>query len=160
MVFASTVTRSLDESIARLRDPAFDPWTMAVVEDPAHTPMIAPAEKPVWHATIDSYRNNAIQLTVESDHDGLLVLSETYYPGWRATVDDQPAPVFRTDHALRSVPVHRGVRKVTLTYAPESFRLGGIVTFGTLACCVVGIVLGWRRSRTAAGQPGHESKNA
>jgi hypothetical protein len=160
MVFASTVTRSLDESIARLRDPAFDPWTMAVVEDPAHTPMIAPAEKPVWHATIDSYRNNAIHLTVESDHDGLLVLSETYYPGWRATVDDQPAPVFRTDHALRSVPILRGVRKVILSYAPESFRLGAIVTFGTLACCVVGIVLGWRRSRTPAGQPGHESKNA
>ena len=39
------------------------------------------------------------------DAPGLLVLSEVYYPAWKAYVDDLPVPLLAANHALRAVPV-------------------------------------------------------
>ncbi len=158
MVYASTASRSGEESRQHLMDSAFDPWTMAVIEDTSHIPLVAPEVTPVWRATIDEYRNNTIRLTVESDHDGLLVLSESYYPGWRAVVDHQSTPVFRTNYALRSTPVSRGVHTVTFSFEPESFSRGLSISLGTLGMCLAGMLLSWRRSRVAAVTPEDNGK--
>ena len=148
MVFASSVTRTGEESEARMRDLSFDPWTMAVVEDTLHTPLVPPAQEPVWHVTIDRYRNNSIEMSVESEHDGLLVLSETFYPGWRAYVDQQPASLFRTNYGLRSIPVPGGRHSVTCSFEPESFTRGLSVSLATLGVCLAGMLVSWRRSRS------------
>jgi uncharacterized membrane protein YfhO len=78
-----------------------------------------------------------MELEVEAQSRGLLVLSENYYPGWRATIDDQPAPIYRVDSALRGVVVPRGHSRVVLRYAPASIYWGGLLTIlafvGTLA---------------------------
>jgi uncharacterized membrane protein YfhO len=126
---------------------------MAVVEDSSHTPLVLPGESPVWKATIDTYRNNTIQLSVDTDRDGLLVVSDSYYPGWRAFVDHQPVPLFRTNYALRGIPVPRGAHRIELSFKPESFSHGLSVTLGTLGVCLVGFFLSWRRSRKPADPP-------
>jgi len=149
MVFASSVTRTGEESEARMRELSFDPWTMAVVEDTLHTPLVPPAQEPVWHVTIDRYRNNSIEMTVETGHDGLLVLSETYYPGWRAYVDQQPASLFRTNYGLRSIPVPGGRHSVTCSFESESFTRGLSASLGTLGVCLAGMLISRRRSRSA-----------
>ncbi len=85
---------------------------------------------------------------VEAGQPGYLVLSEVWYPGWRATVNGQPATVLRADYALRAVAVPAGTSTVHLWFAPESWRWGwmafglGVLLF--LAVMVAGS-RGWPR---------------
>src|SRR5262249_8211556 len=52
---------------------------------------------------------------------GYLVLSEVYYPGWRATVDGRPAPVIRANNLFQAVPLPDGAREVRLTFRPTGW---------------------------------------
>src|SRR5204863_265039 len=54
----------------------------------------------------------------------LLVLTDTYYPGWRVTVDSKPAEMLRADLAFRAVVVEGGLHDVRFAYEPGSFRCG------------------------------------
>jgi len=76
---------------------------------------------------------------VEAASDALLVLSEVYYPGWRATVDGEPAPILRVDSILRAVPVPAGAHRVEMRFVPLSFWLGaGISGLAALWFAVTG----------------------
>jgi hypothetical protein len=65
-----------------------------------------------------SYEPNALELSVQTSRGGLLVLSETYYPGWKAWLDDQPTPIYCTDIALRGVLVPAGTHRVRMEFRP------------------------------------------
>jgi len=58
------------------------------------------------------YAENSIVLSVESKKDGLLVLTDTYYPTWRVKVDDEESKIYRTDYDFRGVVVRHGKHKV------------------------------------------------
>ncbi|CAN5473364.1 hypothetical protein BH23CHL2_BH23CHL2_04190 [soil metagenome] len=59
---------------------------------------------------------------------GLLVVSDSYYPGWRATVDGQEVEVHRANMNFRAVVVPAGDHLVDMRYEPASIRYGGLVT--------------------------------
>ena len=74
----------------------------------------------------------------------VLVLSDLYHPGWRATVDGTPVPVRRANHALRAVTVPAGVHRVVIDYAPASIRTGTAVSLLGLMALAAMV---WRRGR-------------
>lgn len=74
------------------------------------------------------YGQNEIRIKTQSDTDQLLFISDNFFPGWHAKVDGVEAPVLRANHAFRAVPVKRGSHTVTMSYLPNSFVLGGIVS--------------------------------
>lgn len=72
---------------------------------------------------------------------GLLVLSDTYYPGWDAWVDGKPARIHEVNFSMRGVAVPQGSHTVTFRYRPGSVYLGAAFSLfallGTLALVVV-----------------------
>ena len=78
---------------------------------------------------------------------GLLVLNDTYYPGWKATVDGRPAPVERVDYVLRGVPLTRGAHTVELRYQPLTWRVGGVVSAIATIALAAAAAVGIRRRR-------------
>jgi hypothetical protein len=87
-----------------------------------------------------SETNNRLQLFVKSTENVLLVLSDTYYPGWKVLVDGRPQKIYQADYAFRAVPLSAGTHQVEFTYDPMSFKLGAGVTFlGILGCIVFGL---------------------
>jgi uncharacterized membrane protein YfhO len=87
---------------------------------------------------LETYGPNEIRLRVDAPADAYLVLSEVWYPGWRATVDGVPAQVLRANYAFRAVRLGPGQNEVHLTFAPRSWRLGLAISGLTLL-----VVVGW-----------------
>jgi hypothetical protein len=98
-------------------------------------------------AVITSYDLNRITLNVSARQNAFLVLSEIYYPGWHASIDGNEAKVYRADWCLRAIPVLQGNHSVTVTFAPESFSRGLLITSATLFFGVVGLAVSRRKER-------------
>ncbi|AKF86629.1 hypothetical protein MFUL124B02_30600 [Myxococcus fulvus 124B02] len=84
-----------------------------------------------------------LELDVSACDDSYLVVSDSYYPGWRATVDGKDTPIHRANHALRAVRLTPGAHRVHFDYAPTSFRLG--LALSLLGWAGLGFV--WLRAR-------------
>ena len=92
-------------------------------------------------AEIISESNNRLVLQVKVLEDSLLVLSDTYYPGWKAFVDGKETKIYRADYAFRAISLNAGTHRVEFVYDPISFKLGvGVTILGILGCLGMGWV--------------------
>ncbi len=76
---------------------------------------------------------NQVTIEVAADHDCVLVLADSYDPGWKATIDGEPAPVLAAYGLVRAVIMPAGAHTVLFTYGPNAFRLGGALSLAGLA---------------------------
>jgi hypothetical protein len=161
-LYKTHVVHSDQELMSYLKSPAFDHRTTAVLaKDPGFTLAAAPGE-PRWSARITGYENNAIDLDLSTDRDGLLVLSEIFYPGWKAYLDGKESEVFCTDYNLRGVFVPQGNHKAVMRFEPASYARGLWISLFTLVVCGAGLVIPLARARRreeaqkkAETQPAH-----
>ncbi len=124
-VAQARVVADADAAWAALQAEDFDPSREVILlagEMPAGLP--AGLDRPPGPAEVTGYGPNALWLEVGDGGPGYLVLSEVWYPGWRATVNGEPAPVLRADYGLRAVPLPGGPARVHLWFAPASLGLG------------------------------------
>jgi hypothetical protein len=94
--------------------------------------------------TIENFRDTQISGSVRVDRDSALVFQMAFDDGWRAKIDNKPAPVFRADIGLLAVPLSAGSHHVEMSYWPPGLYLGAIVTL--LALLAFAILL-WRWPR-------------
>lgn len=93
-------------------------------------------------ATLTAYRAEEIELDAAMDTAGLLVLTDSFYPGWEADIDGAATPIVRANYFARGIFVPRGTHHVVFRYRPGSHRAGVLVS--TIAL-LVGLVLIVRR---------------
>jgi hypothetical protein len=86
---------------------------------------------------INEYGLNHVMMTADMRTDGFVVLADTYYPGWRATVDGKRTPVYRADYMLRSVYLPAGEHEITFSFVPLDFIVGGLAGVVTLVACII-----------------------
>ena len=80
---------------------------------------------------------------------GLVILSDNYFPGWRASVDGRQAPVLQVNGALRGVVVDAGEHRIEFRYQPRAVLAGAILT-SLAALLALACVLPWPRRRKTA----------
>ncbi len=79
--------------------------------------------------TLTAYRPNRLTYASETASDQLAVFSEIYYqPGWRVTVDGQPASHFRADWTLRAMIVPAGKHEIIFEFYPETYVVAAKVS--------------------------------
>jgi uncharacterized membrane protein YfhO len=93
---------------------------------------------------------NAVTIRAASESSGFLVLADTYYPGWQATLDGQPVEILRANHAFRVVAFPPGEHTVVFQYAPLSFQAGAAISLLTLAAMIGALAVLSRRHRAQA----------
>lgn len=87
--------------------------------------------------------------TVHAKGPSLLVVAESFDPGWRATVDDRRVPVLEAALGYLAIPLEPGGGTVRLTYRDPALKLGASLSCATLALlCGLGAL---RRRSVAAG---------
>ena len=116
------------------------PMRREVVLEEAPTAPIGPGGA----AEIVRYEDEEVAVALADSAGGILVLSDTYYPGWRAFVDGVERPILRANHVFRAVVVPAGAREVVFSYEPDSFRYGLLVSVAA-AALLLGLAWGGRR---------------
>jgi hypothetical protein len=96
-------------------------------------------------AMITRYSADQIEVRATASADAWLVLSDTFYPGWTATLDGQPIPVLRGDVLFRVVRIPAGAHNVVFTFAPASIQAGLAVSLAALLVVLASGVLLMRR---------------
>jgi len=109
-------------------------------ENPPH-PYLLPEEGEgrIGRVEFLSESNNKLSLRVEAETESILVLSDTFYPGWKAFVNGKEEKILRANYNFRAVPLSKGVHQVEFVYAPLSFTLGaGLSIIGIISCAIIG----------------------
>lgn len=131
----------------------FDLRNGVVLED---DPKIKQVEEEVGEARIIRYGPNNIDVETNSNSDSILLLTDNFYPGWKATVDGQETQIFRADYTFRAIIVPRGEHAVQFTYDPFSFKLGlylaglGLIGTGSISILSRGVKLAHPRGGSEA----------
>jgi hypothetical protein len=123
--------------------PDFDPASAVLLENPA-SPALArpdPAVSAAGAAEIRSITPNRVVVRARARRPAYLVLSEVYYPGWRAWVDGAEVPVYRADYLFRAVHLAPGSHDVVFVFRPRSYVMASAVSVA--AALVVGACLVW-----------------
>ncbi|HET7293173.1 MAG TPA: hypothetical protein VFM88_12160 [Vicinamibacteria bacterium] len=89
-------------------------------------------------ATVAARSANRLELRAEGP--GLLVVAESWDPGWRAETDGAPARLVRVNQALMGTPLAAGLHRVVLRHAPRGFDAGLALCAGA-AAALVGMLL-------------------
>ena len=135
--------KALDEQIVpTLMNPRFDYDRLVLLppDAPVTTPNLDSMPPPMAsRASMTAWAPGEMTINLDPvpEHDAYLVVSENWYPDWRATVDGRAAPVLRGQYTLLTVPVPRGARVVRLWFSNGTYRLGKAVTLASLALVVL-----------------------
>jgi hypothetical protein len=130
--FVVSAARTLESEEAVLSAlPAIEPGAVALLASPLPRPLTDSAVP--QEANIASYHSGRMQILVSRATPGLLVVSQTWMPGWRATDNERAVNVLRVNYALTGIYLDAGEHHVELVYDPPEWEWGWRVSAGTLA---------------------------
>ncbi|WP_119068618.1 YfhO family protein [Rubrobacter indicoceani] len=133
-----------DEILDLLSSGDVDPRETALLEGPPPK-LEARPEQSESRAEITSYKPNYIEVETSTDADGLLVMSEVYYPAWEAYVDGEPVEIRRADYLFRAVEVPAGSHTVEMRYRSRTLTLGIVISCITALVAAVALGVAVRR---------------
>jgi hypothetical protein len=138
LVFDYQVEPDRAAVLARVSSAEFDPRQVLLLEDqPAPMKMAVGGRTAGTNADpstrVISYEPDDVRIDAALPRPGYLLLLDTCFPGWSATVNGEPAPILRADYNFRAVSLPAGRSTVCFSYRPQSLRIG-------LYLCGVGIL--------------------
>ncbi|MCB0210561.1 MAG: YfhO family protein [Anaerolineae bacterium] len=137
-----------DAAIARMKSPEFDPAMMVMrVAENGETVGIETRGTPSAHdqAEIISYTPERVEMAVSLESPGWVIFSDTDYPGWQATLNDQPVEIETANIMFRSVAVPEGQHTLVFAFKPASLWMGAMISGVALLVVVIGLVVSAKR---------------
>jgi hypothetical protein len=124
LVNNAVVLESAEERLKTIAKGRWDPRKTVILESyPTDAPPV-PTEKAAGKARVVSKRPGSYEIEAENDADAYLVLSEAYYPGWRAEVDGQAVDVLPANHLIQTIRLPAGKHVVRFEYRSRFLGLG------------------------------------
>jgi hypothetical protein len=137
-------------ALARLIDPVFDVHTTVLLDPlpPAIANGIITKDADAM-TQIERDEPEHITIRTRGASPAVLVLNDSLYPGWEATLDGVETPLLLANTAFRAVPVPAGEHVVEMRYRPRTFELGLALSGITIA--LLGAATIDERVRTSRG---------
>ena len=156
IVHSAQQVGSEKEALDLLSTSQVDPKQTALLEEEPSEELSQSDDASTDEAEVTEYEANQVQVRTSAEAPGLLVLSEVYYPSWKAYVDGRPAPVYVADGLLRSVAIPAGEHVVELRYESWTLRMGiAISVVACVALIALTISAGVRHWRKGVGGKKH-----
>jgi hypothetical protein len=122
LVYRTQRVATIEEAYAVVFDPDFQPVLMATVKDGPQ--LMQSSVEAEGRIEVLAYGPNSAAFKVDTTKPALLVLSDLLYPGWRARLDKQRVPLYKTNGIFRGVLVPAGVHIVTMQFFPRELGVG------------------------------------
>jgi hypothetical protein len=156
-----------EAALAMMRDVSFDPTAEVILSEVegsgAEGAVVAGDVAPVTveeRARVTHYAPERVEIEVTVEAPGYLVLTDAWYPGWEATVDSVPVPIYRADLLFRAVAVRAGNHRVVFAFRPVSLRVGAGVSLAGLVGLGVVAALALSKARRDAIMGGVVGQNS
>lgn len=133
------------EALRALAANAFDPAREAILEE---QPPVRPESAEGSHARITSYRANEIRVRAHVERPCVMLMSEIWYPDWKAEVNGAASPVLVADYCLRAIALAAGDHDIRMRFESPRLRVSLIVSIVCFAAAAAAPVF----SRAAAGR--------
>ncbi|MBT3255149.1 MAG: YfhO family protein [Deltaproteobacteria bacterium] len=91
------------------------------------------------------YSGNRLALNFHMPQGGMLVLSEIYYPGWKAFLDGKEKEIYKTNYLFKSIYAPEGNHHLELVFEPANFTFGMVFTISLLVLLLLLFSFGLRR---------------
>ena len=131
-------------------------WHGSVLLEEAPGLPSAPGPTPAIPAEIVSYTPEKVIVRYTAAEESLLVLSDTFFPGWMASRAGKPLPILRANFLFRAVRVPAGSSDIVFTYHPPSVRNGQVLSLLSLlafGCLALGPRFTRRAARSSRRRP-------
>lgn len=83
------------------------------------------------------YAPERVEIKVDAEAPGYLILTDSWYPGWEATIDGEPVPIYQADLLFRAVAVDAGHHRVVFVFRPVSLLIGAGMSLAGLVTLVI-----------------------
>ncbi|HLA81918.1 MAG TPA: YfhO family protein, partial [Thermoleophilia bacterium] len=144
-------TVATDEaSMSRAMTERWDPARTVILSSPPQGISLVRSTASPGVITRRVYEPLRVSFDVAITQPAILVLNDTYYPGWKAYVDGAERPILRANHAFRAVALPAGTRRVEFVFAPRSLSLGGAVSAATWLLVLGATLVGHKGIRTSS----------
>lgn len=143
------VVRGRDDIFKEMISPEFNPTGYAIIEEEIDERYLPTSKSDLKSEAVQfiHYSPNKVVLKTDLHRDGLLILGDVYYPGWKAYVDNEETKIYRANYIMRAIALPKGRHRVEFRYQPFSFKMGAAVSLATLVL-VIGFLLWGRRKYT------------
>lgn len=129
-----------DRALAALERPGLDPARTAVVEnlpvEIEHRINANDAHMQPTPGNAEITRSGEMTVRVSTAAPGLLVVTEQYYPGWKAYVNGKETTIYAVNGIFRGIFLEEGVHSIEFKYRPLSFTIGGGISALALSVTV------------------------
>ena len=145
VVGRAVAVSSPDDALAALADPSFDPRTTAVIQS-----QISDLKSQISNlgsTTIIEDKRNRVVIETQTGGEGYLVLSDNYYPGWKAYVDGVETELLRANHTMRAVKLTGGSHVVSFDFDPLTLRISFYVSLIAAAIAAITLFVLWVKKR-------------
>jgi hypothetical protein len=132
------IIKSHDDVLPFMESDDFDPKTMVVFEpgEDEQLMTVEPISPVSASCAVFGYDNEIIRIRTSSNQKGFLVLSEIFYPGWKATVDRKKVEILKGNYLFRVIPLEKGYHDVHLYFVSWPLRIGVVITLITLTLSI------------------------
>ncbi|HSH01629.1 MAG TPA: YfhO family protein [Anaerolineae bacterium] len=123
LVYDWSTTTSPATALPLLQQPTFDPRHTAIIETdvypppPPNTLPLTPSQQHD-HVTLTQHTPEHLTITATTPTSATLILTDAYYPGWQATRNQQPTPIYPANILWRALHLPPGTHTITMTYHP------------------------------------------
>jgi hypothetical protein len=133
----AVAAKNSDEALSRLTSPDFESHQEVIImreKEPLLTDR-STVSPDTWSIDLEEVTPNRLRLQVQAPSAGYVVLTDTFYPGWNATVDSQPQPIRQANLSFRAVAVEAGFHTIEFQYSPQTFTFG--LWTSLLTCLII-----------------------
>lgn len=117
-------------------DKEFDPRKRVLLSEPIDW---QPSQSFSGGVESISYQPNKVKIKTHQNGKAFLVLLDSWFPGWKATVDGKLATIYRANYFYRTVALESGNHVIEFIYEPEGWRIGKTISIFSLLLLLVGI---------------------
>lgn len=128
---------SSDKLLGYLLSNTFDPSKEVLLENKINKPQTQGRGE----VDITLYKDTRVEMDIRSQDGGILVLSDSYYPGWKAYVDGIETKIYLANYAYRAIYIEQGKHKVVFEYKAKAFQVGLVLSILSIIILVFLLIL-------------------